>query len=64
MGAMDGWMGRLRASLLITWPRLCCRCVCAVGDIAPETAALLTEHGVDHGDFPASVLQDLRDLGG
>jgi hypothetical protein len=36
----------------------------SAGEIVSETAALLMEYGVDHGDFPDPVLQDLKDMGG
>lgn len=36
------------------------RCLGAAGAIYPETIALLKANGVDHGDFPSSILRNLE----
>ncbi|CAM9156535.1 unnamed protein product [Choristocarpus tenellus] len=36
------------------------RCIGEAGMVRPETDALLAQFGVDHGDFPQSVLRSLR----
>lgn len=38
------------------------RFVGEAGAIHAETLALLSQHGVDHGDFPRTVLRDLEDF--